>query len=165
MLSTRTASLTLDSLGARAARCEHIPSHWIFRTLSVSQCCQHVGAGLLAVSRSLPGHRIFRTLSVSQCCRHIGAGLLAVSSLPVGLSRISRRPKWQIKRHRGNARAPASAPARGVGSAALSGPSVPPLVLPELGLPLLGPRGFCVAPIAREFSEVWLAQRATVGAC
>jgi hypothetical protein len=24
-------------------------------------------------------------------------------------------------------------------------------VLPELGLPLLGPRGFCVAPIAREF--------------
>ena len=28
---------------------------------------------------------------------------------------------------------------------------MPPLVLPELGLPLLGPRGFCVAPIAREF--------------
>ena len=38
--STQTASLTLDSLGARAARCEQIPqaSHLIFRTLSVPQC-------------------------------------------------------------------------------------------------------------------------------
>ena len=107
--------------------------------------------GRAARCEQIPSRRIFRTLSVSQCCRHIGAGLLAVSSLPVGLSRISRRPKWQIKRHRGNARAPASAPARGVGSAALSGPSVPPLVLPELGLPLLGPRDFAW----RHCTRVW----------